>query len=252
MVFTTLHAMAQVGLDCQYYPECALALNAGVYVRPATTQFGQATKIAFREYLLSYTDRVDLIRKFADGVKSRSVDTSEVLHGNDDPIAGSKDRRKMYNLASYYLVAQDLPNAPTYFCSQTAFGTNWDTATKQPTSWIKAAECDVGAAEGDYYQFATGNDPSQPGKAYYVFARKYKNALVLIKPKLDWSTAIFDDKSLTNHKLPDTYRVLNVDGTLGNPITQITLRNWDSVILIWRGPSPLPPAPLPPAPLPNT
>jgi hypothetical protein len=26
MVFTTLHAMAQVGPYCQYYPECALAL----------------------------------------------------------------------------------------------------------------------------------------------------------------------------------------------------------------------------------
>ena len=64
---------------------------------------------------------------------------------------------------------------------------------------------------------------------YRVFARQYARGLALVKPYLGGS---FGDDTGTTHKLPGTFRSLRVDGTLAEPVDQVTLRNAEAVILV--------------------
>jgi hypothetical protein len=41
-----------------------------------------------------------------------------------------------------------------------------------------------------------------------------------------------DDTSITTHALDGSYAPLNVDGTIGAPVTQATIRNNEALILI--------------------
>ncbi len=62
-----------------------------------------------------------------------------------------------------------------------------------------------------------------------VFGRRYAKGLVLVKPYVGGSLA---DETATTHKLPGPFRPLQVDGTLGPPVGQVTLRNAEAVILV--------------------
>jgi len=64
---------------------------------------------------------------------------------------------------------------------------------------------------------------------YRVFARQYSKGLVLVKPYVGGS---FGDDTATTHKLPGTFRPLRVDGTLGEPVGEVTLRNAEAAILV--------------------
>ena len=61
-----------------------------------------------------------------------------------------------------------------------------------------------------------------------VFARRYTKGLVLVKPYIGGS---FGDDTRTTHKLPGAFRPLRVDGTLGEPLREVTLRNAEAAIL---------------------
>ncbi len=62
-----------------------------------------------------------------------------------------------------------------------------------------------------------------------VFSREYTKGLVLVKPYVGGS---FGEETATTHTLPGTFRPLNVDGTLGRPVQQVTLRNAEAAILV--------------------
>jgi hypothetical protein len=84
--------------------------------------------------------------------------------------------------------------------------------------------------------FASGNDPSNYHLTYRVYQRSYTNALVLYKP-LSYAQGAANPGSLgsgtaTTHYLGGTYRPLRANGTLGSPVTSITLRNGEGAILI--------------------
>jgi uncharacterized repeat protein (TIGR01451 family) len=82
------------------------------------------------------------------------------------------------------------------------------------------------------FVLARGTNPNT-GKSFSILARKYTKGLVLVK--VVWSSytsADVGDGSLTTHDLPGTYRRVNWDGTLGEPITQISLRGMEGAILV--------------------
>jgi hypothetical protein len=58
---------------------------------------------------------------------------------------------------------------------------------------------------------------------------------VLYKPlsyKLGAGTGTTADATATTHRLNGTYRPLRADGTLGPPVTSVTLRNGEGAILV--------------------
>jgi len=62
-----------------------------------------------------------------------------------------------------------------------------------------------------------------------VLARDYENALVLVKP---FAGGSFDEDSASTHALPGPKRPLSADGTLGDPVSEITLRGGEAAILV--------------------
>ena len=132
-------------------------------------------------------------------------------------------RDKMAGLSAYYLAMND----NVYFLSNENYGDD------PRNYWFDAIAYDIGQPASSYKDdFASGQDPSNPGVTYRVFSRRFTKALVLFKPRPDGSATNYGDLSTTIHQLDGTYRSLNADGTLGNPITSVTLRNWEGAILI--------------------
>src|SRR5262249_22349563 len=74
----------------------------------------------------------------------------------------------------------------------------------------------------------------QPALTYRVYQRSFTNAVVLYKP-LSYGgnvTGTLADTTATTQALGGTYYPLQADGTLGAPVTSITLRNGEGVILV--------------------
>lgn len=156
-------------------------------------------------------------------------------------------REEIYGLASYLLMS----SPTTYFDPGDPMG-NPDEHWFKAIEWVGGKDIDTGvpypgignvsAAEPDSYQFASGQDPSMPTRNYYVFARKFDNGLVLLKPRPQFNS-LYDDTSITTHNLPtydlgggqtsNRYYKLNNDGTIDSiPITSISLHNAEGAILI--------------------
>jgi hypothetical protein len=150
------------------------------------------------------------------------------------------DRGKMLSLGLYYLVH----NSHTYYMYETLIG---HAGSGDVSTWAynPAVDYDIGQPdvipsgktdfEGksntkEHYLFTSGSDPVNGSLTYHVWARNFTNALVLVKLLPAGSTT--DDFSATQVDLGGTYMLLNVDGTVGPPVTQTTIRNNEALILI--------------------
>jgi hypothetical protein len=145
------------------------------------------------------------------------------------PAGGSPtdSRTEIAELAEYYLVA----NSQSFVM----FNGGYAPASAWNQHWTNAVNFNVGKPLGTWSIFATGPDPESPALTYTVFERKYQNALVLYKPlsySSKYGSGTLDDDTATTFKLNGTYRPLNADGTLGAPITKITLLNGEGAILV--------------------
>jgi hypothetical protein len=149
------------------------------------------------------------------------------------PTGGSPtdSRTQLATLAYYYMLA----DPETTFLN---FYGGFEPATSWTRHWSPAVAFDVGQPLGLWSLFATGADPSNPALAYRVYQRSYDNALVLYKPLAYGGgvTGSLADATATTHTLGGTYRPLQADGSLGAPVTTVTLRNGVGVILVRTGP----------------
>ena len=150
------------------------------------------------------------------------------------------DRGKMLTLGLYYLVH----NSHTYYMYETttphAGPTNISNWGYNPAVDFDIGQPDVIPPGGvdfegkantkEHYLFASGPDPVNSSLTYHLWGRRFTNALVLVKLMPVGSTA--DNASITTHNLNGTYMPLNVDGTVGAPITQASIRNNEALILI--------------------
>jgi len=153
---------------------------------------------------------------------------------NDPACMACVDQERRAGLAAYYQVMND----NIYFSSVVdLFFAKFPFHEEDPAiyAWYDAMGYDIGQpVSGFNSDWAHGQDPSQPGLTYYVFAREYTDALVLFKAKPAGSPThgVYGANSETIHQLDAAYRPLKPDGTLGDPVTSVTLRNWDGAILI--------------------
>jgi hypothetical protein len=132
-------------------------------------------------------------------------------------------------LAYYYLLANPDTDFLMFFGGQDPNGA-WS------KHWTAAVAYDVGKPAGKWSEFATGPDPSNKDLTYKVLQRTYSNALILYKPlshvRGNRKPPDIGEESATKHELKGSYRPLLADGTLGSPVTSISLRNGEGAILI--------------------
>ena len=142
--------------------------------------------------------------------------------GNSSDAAS---RQQLFKLASYYLVQPSTVDLLHF-----SFVNQWD----QPfsTRWLKSIEVDVGQPIGPRNIAGEGTDPS--GHSYRIWARDFQNAIVLVRPLIDWSQTTYDDGTAMTITLPpgDEYLPLNSDGTVGAPTDRVTLRASEAAIVL--------------------
>jgi hypothetical protein len=137
-------------------------------------------------------------------------------------------RTQLATLAEYYLVATP---GTTFldFYGGSAPATSWS------QHWSPAAAYNIGQPTGTWSVLSTGQDPSNPARTYTVLQRSYSNALVLYKP-LSYGTndgpGTIGSASATTLSLGGTYYALQANGTLGAPVTSISLINGQGAILV--------------------
>src|SRR5574343_124228 len=171
-----------------------------------------------------------------------------------------QERNKIFCLAGYYCQLAVPPNANTYYCfgaRNVAGGVHFKYVDHEVYNWYGAIEFDIGTPVGNYTLWATGNDPvsvaaeTSPVSTYNIWSRRFsggdwvgdRQALVLFKPRsYNDRSYVSDvtDATATTHDLDGTYKPLNADGTLGDAITSISLRNSEGAILIPSGDAPDP------------
>jgi hypothetical protein len=146
------------------------------------------------------------------------------------PAKGKVDdpRMQIGVLAYYYLLAEPDWTYLTFFGGYEP-GTAWN------RHWSSAVAFDVGRPTGKHSVFATGTDPAAADLIYKIYQRTYEKALILYKPlshgRAAKTAATGDDNTATRHELGGTYQQVQPDGTLGPPITSISLRNGEGAIL---------------------
>ncbi len=201
------------------------------------TYTGTSTPTSGNNRCITYDkDYVNAVREIVDQTRTRG---RRILGARDasNGWVGS-DRGKIFTLALYYL----MHNAHTYYVYDTvehstdhvstwAYNPAVDYYVGQPATvpvgWV---DFEGNANTREHFVFASGADPYAPNLTYRVLARRFTNALVLVK-MLPLGSVV-DDRSFTTHQLPGPYRVLEADGTLGLIVTEARLRNNEALILI--------------------
>ena len=138
-------------------------------------------------------------------------------------------RMQLATLAYYYLIAD--PDS-TFLM----FYGGFEPATTWKRHWLPAVAYDIGPPTAKWSLFAEGPDPAKPAFSYHLYQRPYERALVLYKPlshaRGSRERASIGHETATKHELSGTYQPLQPDGTLGEAITTITLRNGEGAILV--------------------
>jgi hypothetical protein len=151
-----------------------------------------------------------------------------VLDSHPGPGQPTDPRTQLAALAYYYLLADPQRTFLMFFGG-------YNPASSWSEHWSPAAAVDVGQPVGPFRLWASGNDPANPRLSYRIYARDYSQALVLYKPlsyALGVGNGTLENNTATTHVLNGAFRLLQADGTLGPPITSITLRNGEGAILI--------------------
>lgn len=164
-------------------------------------------------------------------VATRSAQTSPahyaVLDSSPQGGAPTDPRTELATLAYYYLLSD--PNT-------TFLDYDGGVSPSSPWSqhWFPAMTANIGLPTGSWSLFASGADPSNSALTYRIYQRSFTNGLVLYKP-LSYGhgvTGTTADATATTQALDGVYYPLQADGTLGAPITSISLRNGEGAILI--------------------
>ena len=139
------------------------------------------------------------------------------------------DARTQIATLAYYDLLADPTRTFLMFYGGDSPSTSWT------QHWSPAVNVNVGQPTGAMQVFASGTDPSNSALTYKVFSRTYSNALVLYKP-LSYSQTVGEgttaDNTATTVQLGGSYRVVNADGTLGQVVTSVSLRNGEGEILM--------------------
>jgi len=143
-------------------------------------------------------------------------------HGNS---ATPAQRMKMWELASYYMV---VPSTPATLTLQ--LENEWN--VPYSSLWLRAQEANIGHPIGARVLASRGTDPL--GQAYAVYTRDMDRALVVMRINQGWGAHSYVDATAVTIPLPttDQWLPLNADGTLGAPVTSVTLRNVEAAILV--------------------
>lgn len=188
---------------------------------------------AFEEFLLrpndhNWSNLIDIQDRVNRRLAADSPSPYVIIDTHPGYGSIATERTRMGSLAYYYLLADPDKTFLMFFGG-------YKPSAKWSDVFVPAATTDVGRPKGAMTTFATGADPQNANLTYKVYGREYDNALVLFKPKsytLGKGTGTTDDATGTVHQLTGSYRQLYSDGSLGQVVTSVRLRNGEGMVLV--------------------
>ncbi len=150
-----------------------------------------------------------------------------IIDAYDPSTDSPSDRDKMAMLAAYYCLAKTTDYLGV-------FSVNTTTGPWTPNKWFAAVGVDLGTPLAAKTLFASGVDPSDSGKTYRIYSRRYTLGTAYYKPlsaASDGTPGTNADNTATTHELLNT---LAADGTQTASGKQITLRNGEGLVLFNR------------------
>lgn len=212
-----------------------MLLNTHTYLTPFDAEMiGVAGGTHAEAYSNPFFPEMEKRWRFAESVLASGA-LMDLAPGGDMPPAFNAGnsgtpvaRRRLWDLASYYLVAPARPGALAFNP-----GNKW----KQPfrDQWVAAAEVDVGLPRGPRRVLLEGRDPT--GRRFRVWARDFGRALVLVRPVIEWGNNSFGDDSAVEVRLPGGpfLRPVDAEGRVGARVSRLRLRTGEAAILVEDG-----------------
>ncbi len=195
----------------------------------------RANPIYFDEFTIrplghNYEQFEDVATEVARRAALTSPPPYAVLDSYSQNGSPTDPRTQLATLAYYYLLAD--PDA-TFLM----FDGGHEPSSEWRRHWCAAVAHDVGRPSGAWRRIAEGTDPANAARKYRVYRRAYEKVVVVYKPLShtpnDWKTkASVGDETATSHDLGEAYRPLRADGSLGEAVTRVTLRNGEGAILV--------------------
>jgi hypothetical protein len=188
---------------------------------------GFFAEFALRPLAHNYLQFESLAATFANQTSLTSPAPYAVLDSYPQGGSPTDPRTELATLAYYYLLAD--PN--TTFLD---YDGGYDPSGAWSRHWFPAMGTNIGQPSGSWSLLASGADPANTSLTYHVYQRSFTNGLVLYKP-LSYGNGVngtLADATATTQILDGTYYPVQADGTLGAPITSITLRNGEGAILV--------------------
>jgi len=181
---------------------------------------GTAQTWQWVESLTSQGVLVDFVTLYS----SQYVNTIPTTYPHGNSATGAQ-RMKLWELASYYMV---VPSTPQNFALQ--LENSW--SSPYSSLWIRAQEANIGHPVSARVLASRGTDPL--GQSYALYTRDMDKALVIMRVNQGWGSHSYTDATAVTIPLPatDQWVPLNADGTLGSPVTSVTLRNVEAAILL--------------------
>ena len=224
------YANLLAGINAKIAPKWVLANVAGGGVTVnALASVGVSTldEAVIRPMAASWSQFEDVASNLATRLSLSGGNAYEILDSLAPNGSMADPRVQIGTLAYYYLLAN-----PTN--TMLMFNGGNDPSSTWANHFSAAVGYNVGTPQGTWSVYDQGQDPADPSKTYKVYERNYSNAMILYKP-LSYYRGVAgttNNNTATVEQLGGTYRPLNADGTLGAPITQISLRNGEGAILV--------------------
>jgi hypothetical protein len=186
-------------------------------------------EFAIRPLAHHYIYFEDLAASIARRAKLASPAPIAVIDSHPQGGVLTDPRMQMATLAYYYLVSD--PES-TFLMLYGGF----EPASTWKRHWLPAVAHDIGKPRGTWSQWKTGTDPANAHLSYRIYRRDFEKAVVLYKP-LSYARGVSEKSTLGNetstlHDLGGSYRLLAADGSLGEPLTKVSLRNGEGAILV--------------------
>ncbi len=187
-------------------------------------------EFAIRPLAHNYLQFEDLAATVERRARLTSPSPYAILDGYPAGGDPTDPRTQLATLACYYLLADPESTFLMFYGGH-------EPATTWRRHWAPAAAYDIGKPTGPWSRLVEGDDPSQPGMKYRVYRRTYERALVLFKPLShkpgDWKVRpTLGEETATTHDLGGAYRPLRADGSLGEPVARVSLRNGEGAVLV--------------------
>ena len=200
------------------------------------------------QYLWRSADSVLAQGKIFIWAQDDTIPRSESYGTCDRHYASKTMRHQMWSLSNYWLIKQ---GNRAWYGQQPFFGKTYQQGfvaaqerdLGEPTGSEKLCADVVGADResciaGNRYPWKSGTDSD--GHRYQIFRRNYSKAIILSAPRLSNDDGFPPNYAAhtADFTLPGTYRVLQGNGTLGQPLTTINMCRFEGVVLVPVGAGP--------------